>query len=231
MRILNRVYEDDAIVIVDKPAGLLVHQTKLAERVNETVVDILKRDLGKAVHLVHRLDRPTSGLLVLALDPKTAGVLARQFADRSVHKEYQAIVRGWFPDSVSLNYPLVTEFGRAKEQSARTDFICLARSEVNEPTGRYPTTRLSLVKAIPHTGRTHQIRRHLAHLRHPILGDSRHGDGHYNRFLKSRASDAQLMLRASRLSLNLPRCGTRREWNAPAHTYFDQIRQALDLSI
>jgi tRNA pseudouridine65 synthase len=149
---------------------------------------------------VHRLDRATSGVLVLALDPGAARWLGTAFAERRVHKRYLAIVRGWVGERGVIDSPLHEE-GAPAPAAAVTAFARLSCFEVPVPVGRYATGRYSLVEAFPHTGRMHQLRRHFAHLRHPIVGDVRYGDGRHNRMFRERFGVHRLLLHAERLVL------------------------------
>jgi tRNA pseudouridine65 synthase len=149
---------------------------------------------------VHRLDRATSGVLVLALDRDAAGWLGAAFAERRVGKRYLAIVRGWIAERGVVDSPLRDE-GATVAVDAVTEFTRLACFEVPVAVGRYATARYSLVEALPRTGRTHQIRRHFAHLRHPIVGDVRYGDGAHNRMFRARFGVHRLLLHAQRIAL------------------------------
>jgi tRNA pseudouridine65 synthase len=204
---LEILYRDDVLVAVNKPSGLLVHRSVLAgDRV--TCLTIVRDMLGQWVWPVHRLDRGASGVLLFALDPDAAALVAAAFAGRTVDKEYVAIVRGWAPERVEVDYPLDDDEVRDSPRvPAQTTFELVGRVELRTPVGRYPTARYSLVRAEPHTGRRHQIRRHLAHLRHPIIGDAVHGDGAHNRFFRETYAMHRLLLHGLRLRLEHPHGG------------------------
>lgn len=162
------LYLDERIVVISKPGGTLSHPT--GKILHNTVTSLLERQLGRRVFLAHRLDRETSGTMVLALDSDSARGLYEQFAARAVRKEYLAVVIGavsW--SETTVDAPLGAEGGEIKVrravggaggQSAVTEFRRLAVDG-----------RLSLVSAKPRTGRLHQIRAHLAHIGHPVAGD------------------------------------------------------------
>lgn len=190
-------------MVVYKPAGLFVHRSAFNRRERgEVLLQKVRDQMGTWVTPVHRLDRPTAGLCLFAFDSEAASALQKQFAERDVQKLYLALTRGFMAEQVALDYAVKDERGVA--QSAQTTFHCLGVAEVEGPVGKYATARYSLVQALPHTGRYHQIRRHLVHLRHPILGDSVHGDGKQNRFFRERFGVQRLMLVAAGLSFRSP---------------------------
>ena len=197
---LDILYHDDRLVAINKPHGLLVHPSAIARDVKETALHLLKDQLGKYLYPVHRLDRKTSGVLVFALDKEMANTLRMSFDDKLIHKNYVAIVRGHFnPQEYLLDYPLINENG--VEQEASTHFKLIKTTEIPLSSGRYDTSRYSLIECIPHTGRFHQIRKHLAHLRFPIIGDRPHGCNKQNRFFKQQWNMMTMMLHAHRLTM------------------------------
>ncbi|MEM6990778.1 MAG: pseudouridine synthase, partial [Myxococcota bacterium] len=170
--------------------------------------------VGQHVFPVHRLDRSTSGVLVFALSSDAAARLSAAFTARSVDKRYLAVVRGTISDHGTVDYALRSEPG-APLKPAVTDFRRLDTTEVDEPVPPHPTARDSLVALRPRTGRTHQLRRHMAHLRHPIVGDVRHGDGAHNRLFRRRFDSHRLLLWATDLSFEHPFTGARLALHAP----------------
>jgi tRNA pseudouridine65 synthase len=200
------VWLDDDIVAVHKPAGLLVHRNAHAGR-EPFLLQILRDRLGRRVYPVHRLDRPTTGLMILALSPGAASVLARQFAAHETIKTYLAVVRGFTPPCGVIDAPLKADSGN--EQLAWTEFTRLDTAEIDLPVGRYATARFSLVRVRPMTGRTHQIRRHFAHIRHPLIGDVLRGDGRQNRFFREHFGLQRLLLASVELEFRHPGDGRR----------------------
>lgn len=201
--------------MVNKPSGLLVHKSKIDQFATEFLLQKVRDQIGQHVYLVHRLDKPTSGLIALALDPHSAKLLSEQFQARQVYKEYQAIVRGYVNDQV-IDYALKEQHDKMTDsladaskqaQSAVTHLSTLATGEVPLPLGRYQSARYSLVKLIPKTGRKHQLRRHMAHIRHPIVGDTTHGDGKQNAFAREHLNLHRLALMATRLRFSHPETG------------------------
>lgn len=192
------LYQDDHLIAINKPPKLLVHRTKISED-TEFVVQRLRDQIGQYVYPIHRLDRATSGVLLLAKSKPVLAELSKQFAEKTVEKRYLAIVRGYVAAEATIDYPLKTQRAR-RERSAVTHYRRLAQIELPIAIGyRYPTARFSLVEARPETGRTHQIRRHFAHLRHPIIGDRPYGDIKQNHYFRDHWQIERLLLHAHSL--------------------------------
>ena len=205
---LEIIYQDEYFVAVNKPAGMLVHRSWLDKHETQFVMQTLRDQIGQHVFPLHRLDRPTSGVLVFALSSEVASQVMPMFANHEMQKTYHAIVRGWIEAGDTLDYALKVELDKiadkfAKEdkeaQEAVTVYEPLAKVEVPYSTGRFPTSRYCLVKMLPKTGRKHQLRRHMAHLRHPIVGDTSHGDGKHNRLFRDDLDSHRLLLHAYEL--------------------------------
>jgi tRNA pseudouridine65 synthase len=190
------------LVAVDKPAGMVVHRSEWCPE-GEPVLQRLRDQLGQRLWPVHRLDRATSGVLLFALDADAARAIAVQFERHQVDKCYHAIVRGWTDTEGVIDSPL-REHPDAPEQAARTEYRRLATIELAIAVGRYAGARYSWVEARPRSGRMHQLRRHFAHLRHPVVGDVRHGDGRHNRMFREQLALPGMMLRAVSLRLHDP---------------------------
>jgi len=241
MTTLPILYRDAHLIAVNKPAGLLVHRSPLERYADETVLQILQEQTGLKGYPAHRLDRPTSGVLLLALDPTTARLLGELIAQQRLEKTYHAIVRGWLPDAGAIDYPLtylpdkMADRNRQREkppQEALTRYRCLARSELPFASdGKHPTSRYSLAELRPLQGRKHQLRRHLKHIFHPIIGDTTHGDNRQNRVLGERYGALRLMLHASRLQLPHPHTGAPLDLRAPFDAHWAQLTAALTLNI
>ncbi|MCC5856558.1 MAG: pseudouridylate synthase [Ectothiorhodospiraceae bacterium] len=194
------VYQDTDYVAVDKPHGLLVHRTHLSGS-RDAALQRLRNQLGRRVYPIHRLDRPTSGVLVFALNPDAARALAQLFESRRVEKHYLAVCRGWTEETGLIDHPIGTGDHR---QAARTRYRRRDTVELPIPVGPYPAARYSLVDVWPETGRMHQIRRHFAHIRHPLIGDTTHGEGRHNRLFRQYFQCHHLLLRADRLAFPHP---------------------------
>lgn len=209
------VHQDDALLIVDKPAGLAMHRSNLVGDDDDYLVDRLRRQFDGPLHLVNRLDRATSGLVVVARSREIAASLGQQFMDRGVGKRYLAIVRGWPDESGAIDYPLSSSALTGPRKPAVTRWQRIATIEVPIAMGRYDQQRYSLLVLSPDTGRYRQLRRHLHHIHHPIIGDTTHGRGDHNRLFKQHFQNYRLLLHAWTLSLRHPVAGTRIDIAAP----------------
>ncbi len=208
------LYQSNHLIAVNKPAGMLVHRSWLDKHETVFLMQTLRDQIGQHVFPVHRLDRPTSGVMLFALNSDTARELAQQFEYKQVQKTYRAIVRGWTDDAGCIDYPLKEQldviadpFADADKpaQSAITEYRTLARVELPFVShARFPTSRYSLLHITPHTGRKHQIRRHLKHIFHPIIGDTTHGDLKQNKAVQKFCSVNRLLLHAESLVFRLP---------------------------
>ncbi|WP_374562606.1 pseudouridine synthase [Ideonella sp.] len=213
---LQLLYRDDDLLVIDKPPGLLVHRTGLDAHETDTVLERLRHQLGADLPAglgpAHRLDKGTSGLLVLACHADAARALGAAFDEGAVTKRYLALVRGWPAETIDLDHPLARDpelpsTGQV-QLPARTLFQRLARVEWPFAVdGRHPTSRYALVEARPLSGRRHQIRRHLKQLAHPIVGDATHGKGPHNRAVAAWLGIGRLWLHAAALALPHPADG------------------------
>ena len=218
---LTPIYEDEHLVAIDKPAGLLVHRTQLAAREGQAALQLLRDQLGRPVWPVHRLDRGTSGVLLFALSAEVASRLGAMFEQGRMDKRYVALVRGWpAADEGLVDHPLARdpELPSAGQPmlAAQTRWRVLQRLEwpfASDP--RFATTRVALLQAEPLQGRRHQIRRHFKHIAHPILGDATHGKGPLNRAVAAHLGLQRLWLHALRLTLEHPVSKQRLELQAP----------------
>lgn len=196
------IYQDEYFIAINKPCGMLVHRTRIAEEESVFVLQLLRDQTGKHLYPVHRLDRPTSGVLLFAFDPDTARQLSVMLVGGEVEKKYMALVRGWFAADGRLDYPVKNDRGNLQE--ACTWFRIAEKYTLHRPIGSFPTSRYSLVECYPKSGRWHQIRQHLAHLRYYIINDRVHGDGKHNRVFKNELGIEPLFLHARSLSMKHP---------------------------
>jgi tRNA pseudouridine65 synthase len=211
--LLSIIYQDEYIVVINKPSGLLIHRSMLDKHETQFAVQLLRDQIGLYVFPVHRLDRPTSGILVFALSADIARELGEQFASQTVKKTYLAIVRGHIMDEGKIDYALKEKLDKIADKMANSDkprqqavtvFNRLDKFELPFAVSKYASARYSLVQLTPKTGRKHQLRRHLAHINHPIVGDVAHGDGKHNTFIKQQFDFTQLALTCKSLLLKHP---------------------------
>lgn len=222
---LEVLFADEQIAVIHKPAGLMVHDSKLARGETEFLADLLRAQFARPIFLIHRLDRGTSGCLLVAFDREIAGLLGRTFMSREVEKDYLAICRGWPEERIDLDYPLDGGPGKPEKKPAITRFVRLATGELALPSANFETSRYALLRCRPETGRFRQIRRHLKHLSHHLIGDSSHGDGRHNRNFRMQGVH-RMLLHAVRLSFLHPVSGQRIETIAPLD---DEFRKAFAL--
>ncbi len=208
------LYVDEHLAVVDKPAGLAVHDSRLARGETEFLVDRLRARFGRRVHPAHRLDRATSGCLLVAFDGATAAALGRQLMSRTVDKHYLAVCRGWPAEEFTIDHPLDGGPGRKERKSALTRFARLATIELDMPSEGFPTSRYALLRVMPETGRFRQIRRHLKHASHHLIGDTSHGDGRHNRNFRMLGIH-RMLLHAWRLQFDHPHDGRALTITAP----------------
>lgn len=200
------LYEDEYLLIIDKPAGLMVHPNSFDWK-SPTCITVVEGMKGGRVYTVHRLDRATSGLVILALDPETAALLSLAFRERRIQKRYLALVRGYIEESGAVDSPIRRRPG-AREAPALTLYSPLARTELDVPLGPHSTARYTLVSLDLKTGRSHQARRHMQRISHPVVGDKPHGDRDHNRYYAERFGREYLFLRAVELRFAHPRTDT-----------------------
>jgi len=210
---LEILYQDEYLVAINKPSGLLVHKSPIDKHETQFALQMLRDQIGQYVYPIHRLDKPTSGVLLFALDAQMAQTMSLLFRSSQVDKEYLAVVRGFTEDTSLIDYPLKQMLdtkeqkkqGITKEtQEAKTEYTRLATVELPFSVSRYPVARYSLVKLLPRTGRKHQLRRHMKHIFHPIIGDTKHGRGEHNTLFREKYACHRLLLHAYRISFNHP---------------------------
>lgn len=234
--VLPILYRDSHCVVINKPPALLVHRSSIDRHDTRAVVQMLRDQLEATVYPVHRLDKPTSGVLLFALSHEAARDFTAVFAAGHVRKHYLAVVRGAAPESGVIDHPLIEEPGDRSEVkkpavSARTDFVAIATAELPIPSGPHSTSRYSLVDAIPHQGRRHQIRRHLKHISHPIIGDVNHGDGRHNRIFRQHFGCHRLLLHALQVELEHPMSGKPLRVEAPVDNDWRELMGRLGWSL
>lgn len=218
---LQILFRDEYLVAINKPHGLLVHRSPIAMDASEFALQLLRDQINHWVNPVHRLDRKTGGILLFALNKEIEISMHQQFAENRVSKKYLAIVRGHTQDSEEIDYPLRKENGVL--QDAFTRYITLERAEIDVAFGAHLTSRYSLVEARPQTGRMHQLRKHFAHIHHPIIGDRPHGCNKQNKLFKDTWEMTTMLLHASELSFEHPVSGKAVQIKAPLQDEFNRV--------
>lgn len=213
------LYEDSALIVVSKPSGMLVHR---GWGEAEVVLVDLMRDVvaGDKVHTIHRLDRGTSGVILFGQTPQDARTLNDMFDAQRVTKRYLTLVRGIAPEAGEIDHPIPNKPKGPKRVPAQSSFRRVAALRDTQP------RELSLVEVTPHTGRVHQIRRHLKHINHPLIGDTTYGKGRLNRAIRDRYGLDRLALHACSLEFDHPRTGDRMRVDDPlARDFADALVQ------
>ena len=222
------LFGDTQLAVVDKPARLMAHDSALARGENDFLADRLRAQFGCPVHLIHRLDRATSGCLLVAFDRETAKALGEQFMARSVSKTYLAVCRGWpEPAADVIDHPLDGGPGKPEKKPAQTAYRVLGTGAMPWAYGEHNESRFSLVECTPHTGRFRQIRRHLKHRHHHLMGDTSHGDGARNRMFRMHLGVHRMLLHAWRLSFTHPGTGAGVSATAPLDAEFTKTLNAF----
>lgn len=233
---LSILYHDKFIIAIQKPAGLLVHKSPIDKHETRYAMKILRDQIGQWVYPVHRLDKPTSGLLLFALHPDIASQLSQNFENREIEKHYCAIVRGFTNVEGTIDHPLKeiavfkqqqTQANQKEAKASLTHYMRLEQYELPYSDGRFATSRYSLIELKPETGRKHQIRRHLKHISHPIIGDVKYGKGEHNRLFQELFSSNRLLLAATKLNLKHPVSGNALTLNCPLEPSFKRTLQQL----
>jgi tRNA pseudouridine65 synthase len=207
---LDVLFRDEHLVAVHKPAGLLVHRSEIDRHETRFAVQLVRDQIGQHVYPVHRLDKPTSGILVMALNNAVARDMTERFTSREVVKTYQALARGFVAPTGTVDHPLgridddYVDASATDKQPAITHFRCLNTYQMPVLIERYAESRFSHVEIWPETGRQHQIRRHFKHLSHPLIGDVRYGRGAYNRYFREHFGAQRLMLTCTQLQFVHP---------------------------
>lgn len=232
---LTELYRDDWLLAVHKPAGLLVHRSPIDKHETEFALQYARElNGGEHVYPIHRLDRPTSGLLIFARDPHTASLLGQAMMANAVRKTYRALVRGWPPETGLIDHALKEHAvdKRLKDdpqpvRDAQTRYERLATTQIPVAIEGFPTSRYSLVQLHPLTGRKHQLRRHLQHISHPIIGDTNYGRTKHNHYFAERFGYSRLMLAATDLHVTHPVTGEALHLQAEPSEDFQQVVQAI----
>lgn len=275
------LFQDDHLIAVHKPAGMLVHRTDLDRAERTFALQVVRDQIGRRVYAAHRLDRGTSGVLLFGLRPEVGQALGTMFEGREVHKTYLALVRGHPSAEGVIDHPLPRrpddremvaphalqsdgsepvsfaagrsdaaepartpprapadgnpaiggtarpeEAATTDAQEALTRYRRLATVELPHRVDRYPSSRYALLELEPVSGRRHQLRRHLKHVSHPIVGDATYGKARHNRLFESLFGCRRLLLACVEVRLPHPVTGKPLTITAPlAKDFADVVRR------
>jgi tRNA pseudouridine65 synthase len=201
---IDIVFEDDFLIAINKPNQLLVHHSHYSRNIEETsLAQMVREHCEMKIHPVHRLDRKTSGLVLFTKDPASCKAIQAQFIAQKVEKSYLALVRGHIIQNLVIETPLKNELS-GEYQAAETHLKLIENVVFEKAVVPYPTARYSLVELSPKTGRTHQLRKHMNKIAHPIIGDPKHGNRHHNHAFQEWFGHSQLYLHARKLKFEHP---------------------------
>lgn len=212
------IFEDPDLLVIDKPPGIAVHEGKEILKRDSIIglLDARYRVQGITPKLVHRLDRDTSGVLLVAKNEKTLGELEKSFASAQIDKEYSCLVAGRLQENEGkIVFPLGGRHGPQVRASTRFKVL-----------KRFP--EVTLLRVWIDTGRMHQIRLHFAQLGYPVVMDDQHGDFGFNKKFRKKYGLKRQFLHATRLSLE--RKGKKETWKAPLAADLKSTLQSLDES-
>lgn len=225
----DMLYQDDFLLVLNKPAAVPMHGSRMLEGRPPTLLAMAREQTGRMVHAVHRLDRPVSGAVMLTFDKNTLAQMSTEFENRRVAKKYLAVARGWTMEEGLIDYSLLPprDERRGDEQAreATTRLKRLAKTELPIAIHPYQTARYSLLQLVPETGRRHQLRRHMKHISHHLVGDTTYGRGEHNRLFREHFGCQRLLLHSHSLTFNHPSSGEQITVTAPLDTAFDRVME------
>jgi len=225
------LYRDGELLGINKPPGVPVHGSNILEDAPETLLTMVRKHQGRLSHLVHRLDRPVSGVLLFTSSRRMLTELGQLFEHRQAKKCYLAVARGWTEAIGTISHPLLPPKDERKTASAArqavTRYERIARAETPFPVRPYPASRYSLLALYPETGRRHQLRMHMKHISHHLIGDTTYGRGEHNRMFREQFGCSRLLLHAWSLEFNHPVSGQKLLIQAPLDVVFSNVIAAL----
>ena len=225
------LFRDESLLVLNKPASMPMHASRILADQPDTLLVQARKLIGQMVFMVHRLDRPVSGTVIMGCDKPSQVELGRQFELRQVEKCYLAIVRGWTDVSGIIDHALLPPPDDRKAnsvaRSAITRYFRVATAELPIPVPPYDTARYSLVALYPETGRRHQLRRHMKHISHHMIGDTTYGRGEHNRMFREKLHCQRLLLHSWSLSIRHPVSDKLIRFHAPLDGSFSEIVNKL----
>jgi len=226
------LYRDNELLGVNKPAGIPVHGSRILEGQPKTLLSMVRNLEGKPAHVVHRLDRPVSGVMLFTGSRLMLRQMGQEFENRRVGKCYLAVARGWAESKGMISHPLQAPRDERKSGSvareAVTRYERIARVETPFPVHPYPASRYSLLALYPETGRRHQLRRHMKHISHHLIGDTTYGRGEHNQLFREKFACHRLLLHAWTLEFRHPATGKQLRIQAPLDAGFGGVIEAFE---
>jgi len=228
------LFREHELLGINKPAGAPVHGSRILEGQPETLMTMVRKHEGRLVHAVHRLDRPVSGVMLFTGNKQLLAQMGQEFEHRRVKKCYLAVVRGWSGSDGTISHPLLPPRDERKADSvareAVTRYKRLAQVEIPFPVHPYPASRYSLLALYPETGRRHQLRRHMKHISHHLIGDTTYGRGEHNRLFREKFTCHRLLLHAWWLEFRHPANNKWIRIQAPLDDEFNAVIDAFEWS-
>lgn len=229
--ILPILFQDDNYIAINKPPRLLVHRSPIDKTETRFAIQTLRNQIGQHVFPIHRLDKPTSGVLLFALNSDAAAKIQGQFKAHTIKKDYLAIVRGHTPSHLHIDHPVKPQKDKhlkknTEAKPAVTSLTTLATTELDAQIDKYKTSRYSLVNLSPLSGRRHQLRYHMKHISHPIIGDAKYGKSKHNHYFDDKLQCSRLLLAATKLGFIHPYTDKPIQISAsPGQDFIDCIQQ------
>ncbi|WP_435262524.1 pseudouridine synthase [Tenacibaculum sp. nBUS_03] len=202
---LEIIYQDEYIVCVTKPNNVVVHHAHHSRNVadEKSLLQLLNEQIGGKFYPIHRLDRKTSGIILLAKQTKFVSKFQSLFTEKLIQKVYFGIVRGHSPSFTTIDTPVKGRDSNVYKE-AETQIETIKKTTLNIPVKPYDTSRYSLLKLTPKTGRLHQLRIHTNKISHPLIGDPKYGDKNHNLMFINNFDCGNLFLHAYSLEFIHP---------------------------
>jgi tRNA pseudouridine65 synthase len=202
---LQIIFEDEYLLCVNKPNNVLVHHAFHSRNVadEDSLLQIIENEKGLKVYPIHRLDRKTSGIILLAKQKEFVSKFQELFTKSEISKTYYGIVRGFSPDEKKIDTPVKGRDANVHKE-ALTYLKTLEKVTLNIPVKPYDSSRYSLVELSPKTGRMHQLRVHANKISHPLIGDAKYGDKNHDLMFEENFGWRNLFLHAGKLEFTHP---------------------------
>jgi len=202
---LEIIFEDPYFICVNKPNNVLVHHAHHSRNVadEDSLLQRIKDEIGLKVYPIHRLDRKTSGIIILAKEKEFVSKFQELFTHHDIQKTYFGVVRGFAPETKTIDSPVKGRDANVHKE-ALTTLKTLEKITLNIPVKPYDSSRYSLVELSPKTGRMHQLRVHTNKISHPLIGDAKYGDKNHDTMYHKNFGWSNLFLHAGKLEFTHP---------------------------